>query len=115
MPFSDGARACLGRRFAQVEVLAALAAVFKEYSVELAVEEILHGEKWPYKPGSGDEVEELPAVADGDKRKAWVDARAQAESLFKEKMASMITLQMRGARLPVRFVKRGHERFLYDD
>ncbi|KAL8931609.1 MAG: hypothetical protein Q9216_007141, partial [Gyalolechia sp. 2 TL-2023] len=38
IPFSDGYRACLGRRFAQTEVLAVLAVIFKYYSVELAVD-----------------------------------------------------------------------------
>ncbi len=39
LPFSDGARSCLGRRIAMVEMAAALAAIFQRYSVELAVDE----------------------------------------------------------------------------
>ncbi|KAL8684182.1 MAG: hypothetical protein Q9224_006540, partial [Gallowayella concinna] len=45
IPFSEGYRACLGRRFAQVEVLAVLAVVFKEFSVELAVDEYASDEE----------------------------------------------------------------------
>lgn len=36
MPFSDGARACTGKKFAQVEFVAALAVIFREYRVMLA-------------------------------------------------------------------------------
>ncbi|KAI5922650.1 cytochrome P450 [Camillea tinctor] len=39
IPFSDGARACLGRRIALVELVSALAVIFQKYSVELAVDE----------------------------------------------------------------------------
>ncbi|PYI27373.1 cytochrome P450 monooxygenase [Aspergillus indologenus CBS 114.80] len=36
IPFSDGMRACLGKKFAQVEFVVALAVIFKDYRVELA-------------------------------------------------------------------------------
>lgn len=39
IPFSDGYRSCLGRRFSQVEILAVLAVIFRDYSVELAVDQ----------------------------------------------------------------------------
>jgi cytochrome P450 len=35
IPFSEGARFCPGKRFAQVELTAILAVIFKQYSVEL--------------------------------------------------------------------------------
>ena len=35
IPFSEGARPCLGKRFAQVESVAALAMLFKDWSLEL--------------------------------------------------------------------------------
>jgi cytochrome P450 len=35
LPFSDGARACPGKRFAQVQITAVLAVIFQEYSLEL--------------------------------------------------------------------------------
>ncbi|GFF42675.1 cytochrome P450 3A9 [Aspergillus udagawae] len=36
IPFSDGFRACLGKKFAQVEFIAALSVLFRDYKVELA-------------------------------------------------------------------------------
>ncbi|KAF9890530.1 Eukaryotic translation initiation factor 2 alpha kinase 4 [Aspergillus nanangensis] len=36
LPFSDGVRACVGRKFAQVEFVAALVVIFREYRVSLA-------------------------------------------------------------------------------
>lgn len=37
MPFGDGNRACLGRRFAEVEMIAALAVLFSKHRVEVAL------------------------------------------------------------------------------
>ncbi|RCI08228.1 hypothetical protein L249_6325 [Ophiocordyceps polyrhachis-furcata BCC 54312] len=45
IPFSDGARSCLGRRIAQVEVMAALAVLFREYSLELDVGDFVEDEE----------------------------------------------------------------------
>jgi cytochrome P450 len=99
IPFSDGARACLGRRFAQVEILAALAVVFREHSLELAVDQ------W----ATDAEVEAM----DRDQRAALY-ARAQDEcrkTLLKTR--SVITLKLQGGNhVPVRLVKRGEERFV---
>lgn len=39
LPFSDGYRSCLGRKFAEVEFVAVLATVFRGYSVQLEVGE----------------------------------------------------------------------------
>jgi cytochrome P450 len=38
LTFSDGSRACLGRKFAQAEYIAFLAALLKDYRVQLAPE-----------------------------------------------------------------------------
>ncbi|KAF4547469.1 Cytochrome P450-like protein 53 [Elsinoe fawcettii] len=109
LPFSEGYRACLGRRFAQVEVLAVLAVLFREYSVELAVEEIL-GEQFPFPTG---EEEVKDCKREGTGRAEWDRARERAEGLFKTAMGTIITLQMREGKVPVRIVKRGGERFKY--
>ncbi|GAM85698.1 hypothetical protein ANO11243_037060 [Dothideomycetidae sp. 11243] len=117
IPFSDGPRACLGRRFAQVEVLAVLAVVFRSYSVELAVEEILEAPGWPF-PGTEEVQEQQPMSETGDKaqrKRLWQKARDKANANFEDKMGTIITLQMRGARVPVRFVRRGEERFRFTD
>lgn len=104
IPFSDGARACLGRRFAQVEVLAVLAVIFREYSVELAVDEY----------ASDAEVDKMPKGGEARKR-VWNQARDRARYLMKYGMSTIITLQMREGHVPLRFVKRGAERFVFDD
>lgn len=101
IPFSDGPRACLGRRFAQVEVLAVLAVIFREYSVELAVDE------W-----AGDD--EVAGMDEVGRRKVWEKAAERARWLMKYGMMSMITIQMREGTVPVRFVKRGGEKFFFD-
>lgn len=45
IPFSDGQRNCLGKHFAQVEILAALAVIFSQCSVEFAVDESARDEE----------------------------------------------------------------------
>lgn len=98
IPFSEGHRACLGRRFAQVEILAALAVILSQCSVELAVDE------W----ASDEEVENM---AKDDRRGVWEKARDKADFTWQNKMVSVITLQLRGAKVPLRVVRRGQERF----
>ena len=78
IPFSEGARSCLGRRFAQVEVLAVLAVIFTQYSVELALDE---GETWD-------------------------QARDKVHKMFRENMVSIFTLKLAGCDAKVRFVRR---------
>jgi cytochrome P450 len=101
IPFSEGYRACLGRRFAQVEVLAVLAAIFREYSVELDLD----------KYGSEDE---LAAMDESLKRQTWDKARDTAEDLLKHGMMTIITIQMRAGKVPVKFTKRGSEKYKYN-
>ncbi|KAM0221007.1 hypothetical protein ACHAPA_003360 [Fusarium lateritium] len=97
IPFSDGPRSCLGRRIAQVEIIAALAVIFRDYSLELAVDE------W----ASDEELEKMDS--DG-KRNIYT----QAQTVSREKIlgaTSMLTLKI-NEDVPVRLVKRGHERFV---
>lgn len=98
IPFSEGFRACLGRRFAQVEILATLAVILQKYSVELAVDD------W-----AGDE--EIERMNGSEKRDVWVKARSRAEKYMNEGMGTIITIQLRDGKIPVRFVRRGEERF----
>ncbi|KAL9093516.1 MAG: hypothetical protein Q9165_003911 [Trypethelium subeluteriae] len=102
IPFSDGGRACLGRRFAQAEVCAVLAVIFREWSVELAVDE------W----ASDEEVAAMP-VGGEERRRVWGKADARARWLLQDGMVMMITLQMRKGKVPVRFVRKGRERFAF--
>lgn len=99
IPFSDGARSCLGRRIAQVEMVAALAVLFQRYSVELAVDE------W----ASDKEVEEMGTAA---RRDLYARARTRARETVRG-ATSLLTLKLHGdLRVPIRLVKRGEERFI---
>ncbi|KAL9034272.1 MAG: hypothetical protein Q9180_005501 [Flavoplaca navasiana] len=98
IPFSEGYRACLGRRFAQVEVLAALAVIFKDYSIELGVD----------KYASDEEVEKM---GEKERREVYGKTVGDVRALMMEKMGMLFTMQMRGANVGVRVVKRGEERF----
>lgn len=98
IPFSEGFRACIGRRFAQIEVIAALAVVFSEYSVELAVDD------W----ASDEEVERMSTA---ERRVVWEKAKERAMRLMRVAMYSIITIQMRDGVVPLRLVKKGEERF----
>ncbi|KAL9128415.1 MAG: hypothetical protein Q9217_002906 [Psora testacea] len=100
LPFSEGYRSCLGRRFAQVELLAFLAFVFSQYSVELSVEE------W----ASDEQVEKMDEIG---KREVWGKAKAKVERQMLNDMGSIITLQLRTGHIALRLVKRGSEMFDY--
>lgn len=100
IPFSDGPRACLGRRFAQVEALAVLAVIFGDYSVELDVG----------KYATTDELQAMP-MGGIERKKVWQKAADRAKYLLKHGMGTIITIQLRGDHVPLRFVKRGNEQF----
>lgn len=94
LAFSEGARACLGRRFALVELTAVLAAVFSRYSVELAVDE------W----ADGEDVQRM-----GKKRKEAVYAKAADAAWHKLdfELESLATLQLPTSKaVALRIVKR---------
>jgi cytochrome P450 len=97
VPFSEGARSCPGKRFAQVEIMAVLAVIFKSYTVELDVRE------W----ASDEEVEEM---GKRERRKVYKKAMAKARKSIRES-ETIIALKMHG-KVPVRFVERGKERFM---
>ncbi|MCJ1430816.1 hypothetical protein MMC27_000166 [Xylographa pallens] len=97
VPFSEGYRACIGRRFAQVEILVVLAVVFSQYSVELAVDE------W----ASDAEVERMDAA---ERRAVWEKAKRRTAEKMRG-LESIITLQMRREKVGMRVVRRGAERF----
>jgi cytochrome P450 len=98
IPFSEGFRACLGRRFAQVEILATLAVIYQNHSVELCVDEF----------ASESEVE---AMGEDERVVVWRKAKVEAERKIREEMGTIITLQMRGKGVKVRFCEKGGERF----
>ncbi|KAK5077624.1 putative P450 monooxygenase [Exophiala xenobiotica] len=98
LPFSDGYRACLGRRFAQVEVLAVLAVLFQNYSVELAVDK--------YATDA-----ELEKMNDDEKAEIWHKAAEDVRELLLNGLGVIITLQIRKGTVPFRFVPKGQEKF----
>ena len=100
IPFSEGYRSCLGRRFAQVEILAVLALIFTQYSVELAVDAY----------ATDDEVAKM---SEGEKKVVWEKAKGEVERQMREDMRSVITLQLRKGSIGLRFVRRGRERFAF--
>ncbi|KAJ9603584.1 cytochrome P450 [Cladophialophora chaetospira] len=101
IPFSDGYRACLGRRFAQVEVLATLAVILQNYSVELAVDQ------WATD-------EEVIAMDEDARVEVWQKAAQRARDLMLNGLSVIISLQMRAGHVSLRFVPRGKERFPED-
>lgn len=96
LPFSEGHRSCIGRRFAQVEILAFLAFIFSQYSVELSVQE------WH----SDEEVARMNSL---EKSRLWVQAREKTEAQIRHDMISIITNQLRHGFFGLRLVKRGYE------
>ncbi|KAJ6443347.1 cytochrome p450 3a21 [Purpureocillium lavendulum] len=99
VPFSDGSRSCLGRRTAQAELVAMLAVVFREYSLELAVDDWASDAE--VQAMSRDELASLYRRAQD--RSRWTVGQAY----------SVITLNLHGAQhVPLRLVRRGKERFV---
>ena len=93
VPFSEGPRGCMGKRFAQIEMCATLAGIFKEYSVELDTS---------FERPDGDR-EEGP-------REAWNEARTKAKKALSDGIGFTVGLEMKGE-IPVRLVARGKETF----
>ncbi|KAI1845177.1 hypothetical protein JX266_008724 [Neoarthrinium moseri] len=99
LPFSDGPRSCLGRRIAQVEMIAALSVIFQKFSIELAVDE------W----ASDAEVEKMGR---DERREIYQKAQDKARRTLKS-ATSIITLKLHGNKfIPIRLVPRGQERFV---
>ncbi|KAF4595340.1 cytochrome P450 [Ophiocordyceps camponoti-floridani] len=99
IPFSDGARSCLGRRIAQAEIMAALSVLFRQYSLELDV-------------GEWADDTELEAMSKEDKRRVYGLAQKRSR-LVMEEARTLVTLKLRGKQhVPLRMVPRGSERFV---
>ncbi|KAL9100072.1 MAG: hypothetical protein Q9163_004513 [Psora crenata] len=93
VPFSDGPRACMGKRFAQAQFCAVLATIFKEYSVELAVDD--------------------KQAADGRRvsKSLWEKTKRSAEKELSTGVGFLMSLKMTG-KIPLRLVKRGQEQLV---
>ena len=93
LPFSEGARSCLGRRFAQVEVMAVLATIFTQYSVELALHDYAT-------------EAEVAAMSEEERGKVWEKARLDVYRMLNEDMQAVITLKLAGTDVKLRFRRR---------
>ncbi|KAI1331422.1 cytochrome P450 [Xylariaceae sp. FL0255] len=99
IPFSDGARSCLGRRMAIVEVLAAFAVIFQKYSIENDVSD------WA-------SDEEVARMTDEEKSELYAKAVKRSRDVMGT-AETRITLKLyNGSFVPLRLVKRGEERFV---
>lgn len=99
IPFSDGPRSCLGRRIAQVEMVAAMAVLFQRYSVELAVDE------WA-------SDEQIDNMENDERRALYEKARTKSRETIRQ-ATSLLTLKLHGSlKVPIRLVKRDEEKFL---
>lgn len=86
LPFSDGNRGCLGKRFALVELVALVNRIFTDFSVEL--------------------ITSCDANASDETRSAkWRDAREAAVAGLSRGVEFKMSLRMTGE-VPVRFVRR---------
>ncbi|KAL8665759.1 MAG: hypothetical protein Q9202_002069, partial [Teloschistes flavicans] len=124
LPFSHGARACLGRRFAMVELVGVLATLMKDYSVELDVRDFAPpptqtttaSEK---KGGAGQGAEEeedvfegmMKRLEEGEKRAVYGKAQERAWTILERELGGLVTLQCVGRKVPLRFCRRGGEMF----
>lgn len=89
IPFADGPRACMGKRFAQAQFCAVMASIFKHCSVELA-------------------TEYSKVTAKGAKAAPVGSAISSAERELSDGVGFMMSLKMEGT-VPLRLVKRGEE------
>ncbi|KAI0867955.1 cytochrome P450 [Hypoxylon argillaceum] len=99
IPFSEGPRACLGRRLAIVEVLAALAVIFQKYSIENAVED------WA-------SDEEVARMGRAEREAVYRKAVRRSRDVIASCEARVTLKLYNGQRVPLRLVRRGEERFV---
>ncbi|KAF7948648.1 uncharacterized protein EAE97_004059 [Botrytis byssoidea] len=99
IPFSEGPRACPGKKFAQVEMIAVLTVIFQKYSVELDVS------RWA-------SDEEVQSMNDEERREVYEKAiRETKEVLGRCNQAQIVLKMAKEDKVPLRFVERGKERF----
>ena len=88
VPFSDGSRGCLGKKFALVELCGVVTRIFSEYTVDLALDGISEEQN--------DDVQ---------KRRSWEEARKRAEYQLSSRLEFKMSLRLAGS-VPLTFAKR---------
>ncbi|KAL8970352.1 MAG: hypothetical protein Q9197_003847 [Variospora fuerteventurae] len=110
VPFSEGARGCLGRRFAMVELVAVTATIFKDYAVELDVRPFLEPSTMTSSSGMSDAAQwesTIHALSPEEREVAYAKASARAWRILDEELSGLTTLQQKGKeKIGVRFVRR---------
>jgi cytochrome P450 len=90
IPFAEGPRACMGKRFAQAQFCAVISSIFKEYSVELTF------------------TDDLQRAGETSDQSLWEKARCNAEQKLSTGVGFLTSLKMKKA-VPLRLVKRGEK------
>lgn len=85
--FGQGARACPGKAFAQIEMTSAMATLFKDYSLELVVSD------------------ETLAECSGDNKLAWEKTRDNGLKMLYDDIEANITISL-PTELPIKVVHR---------
>lgn len=86
-PFGQGPRSCPGKAFAQVEMIAVMATIFKDYSLELVV------------------VEESIKACNGDSELAWQKTRDRALRTLIDDVECNINIYLL-KEVPIRLIRR---------
>lgn len=101
IPFSEGQRACIGRRFAMVEVYAVFSYILSEHTIELDVGE------WATE-------EEVSRMSEEERKLVYQKATDRARDILDNTLKCGVTLQMALEKnIPLRVVKRGGGRFIF--
>ncbi|KAL8693366.1 MAG: hypothetical protein Q9218_001803 [Villophora microphyllina] len=98
IPFSHGPRACLGRRFAMVELVAVIATIMKDYSVELDTRDF-------------ESTSPRERMGKEEKKEVYGQAQERAWTILEKELGGLVTLQCTGRKVPLKFCRRGRERF----
>lgn len=97
LPFSEGSRSCIGRRFAQVEMVLTLAVIFKYWAIKLVPEPPVDEDD----KGRTSSTNELPddafiqnAISTAEKKSTWLQARKRLRREIWDNLGYVLTLEV---------------------